>query len=109
MNNPQPTPDDHSLRRLLREAHPQAELPPRFQQEVWSRIQAAERGMPESRSFLESFLTLFFRPAIATAGLASLMLAGGFLGGRAGESRSQERAQARYIATVSPFHHISTP
>ncbi len=109
MKNSQPNPDGSSLRRILRESHPPAELPPRFKEEVWHRIQAAERRMPENRSFLESLLALVFRPAFATAGLASLMLAGGFLGVQAGESRSRERAQARYIATVSPFHHVSTP
>jgi len=109
MKNSQPNPDGSSLRRILRESHPPAELPRRFKEEVWQRIQATERRMPENRSFLESLLALVFRPAFATVGLASLMLAGGFLGVQAGESRSRERAQARYIATVSPFHHVSMP
>jgi hypothetical protein len=109
MNTPEPDRGDGGLRKLLKEAHPPAELPPRFQEAVWRRIEAAQRSTSAKGSWIESLLALFFRPAFATAGLAILMLAGGTLGVQTGKARAQEAAQARYITAVSPLHRIAAP
>jgi hypothetical protein len=109
MKTPQPEPDDQALRRLLREADPSAELPPRFRESVWHRIEVARREPRENPGWLESLVALLFRPAFATAGLAILMIAGGFLGAQSGRARVEQEAQARYVALVSPLSRVATP
>lgn len=106
MNSIPQNPDEKELRRLLRDAHPPDELPPRFREGVWRRIESARRKGAASPSWIESLAALLFRPAFATAGLAVLMVAGGLLGSLAAAPRVQEAAQARYVAAVSPFHRV---
>jgi hypothetical protein len=109
MKTPQPESDDQALRRLLCEADPSAELPPRFRESVWHRIEVARREPRENPGWLESLVALLFRPAFATAGLAILMIAGGFLGAQSGRARVEQEAQARYVALVSPLSRVATP
>lgn len=106
MNPPPPNADDPKLRALLREAHPSPELPPRFQEGVWQRLDRAGRSGAASGSvgWIEWLVSSLLRPAFATAGLAALMFAGVWMGVREGETRLRRVEQAHYIAAVSPFH-----
>ena len=109
MNPPSASPDDPELRALLREAHRAPILPPRFQADVWRRIERAERPPEEASPFawLDLFVRGILRPAYATASLATLMLAGAWLGLRDGENRVHQADRVRYVAAVSPFHRAS--
>jgi hypothetical protein len=109
MNSPLPDPGDEPLRRLLRDADTEAELPPRFQESVWRRIYAARRQPSQKPSWLESLVALLLRPAVATAGLAILMIAGGLLGVQSGRERVEQEARARYVDSVNPLSRLSSP
>jgi len=99
-------PEDSELRRLLQEAHPVPALPPRFQEGVWRRLEQEELRLEEvsPRTWLDRWVQQLFRPGFAVAGLAALMLTGGWLGLRSGDTRVQQMEQTRYLASVSPFH-----
>ncbi len=105
MNPPNPIEDDDVLRSALKDAHPTASLPPRFQEGVWSRIGRAER-LESARGTCgwESWLAQMLRPAWISAGLAGIMLAGIWVGIRDGDSRALQVGRNRYLAAVSPMH-----
>lgn len=105
MNPPDPNADDPKLRALLREAHPSPELPPRFQEGVWQRLDRAGRGGAASGSggWME-WLVGGLLPPYAMVGLVGVMFAGVWMGVREGEARLRRMQQAHYVAAVSPFH-----
>ncbi|MFO1452699.1 MAG: hypothetical protein U1F61_31320 [Opitutaceae bacterium] len=111
MNSPQPNSDDSKLRALLREAHPSPELPPRFQEGVWRRLERAGRRHQETVSLglIERVVRGLFRPAFATVGLVAVIFAGVWMGVREGETRLRRVERAHYVAAVSPFHHREIP
>jgi hypothetical protein len=109
MNSPTPDPGDEPLRRLLRDADLKVDLPPRFRESVWSRIDAASRQPSGKSGWLEPLVALLFRPAIAMAGLTILMIAGGLLGAQSGRAGADQEARARYVASVSPLIRVSAP
>ena len=109
MNPSAPNPDDPKLRDLLRAAHPAPTLHPRFEENVWRRLERAERR-PEATStpgWLDVLMGGIFRPAYAAAGLAALMLTGTWMGMREGDGRVHLADRARYITAVSPFHRAA--
>lgn len=89
---------------LLREARANPPLPPRFQENVWRRIDdAAARNIPVGGgNWLNALAGWMLRPRRALAGVAVLMLAGVGLGWSQGEHLAQHQAQARYLAAVAP-------
>lgn len=89
-----------NLAALLRAARPNPELPPRFQENVWRRI---ERPEPTSAvSWLATLAGWLVRPRFALAAATLLVLVAGGLGWNNGERRVQTEAQARYLAAVAP-------
>jgi hypothetical protein len=97
-------PADEKLGALLRESRTFPALPPRFQENVWRRIEDAEAPARsgESMTWLEALVALMFRPRFAYAALAALMLAGISLGAYSGAQSTRHEAEARYIASVAP-------
>lgn len=96
MNN-----DDAKFSALLRESRRSPELPPRFQQQVWRRIEKAETPV-KSDSWLEALAALILRPQFACAAAAVLLAAGILCGALAGSQTAQHEAQVRYLASVAP-------
>ena len=94
-------PDDLQISTLLRQARVAPALPPRFQQNVWRRIEDAE-APAKSESWLDSLAALILRPRLAFATLAVLVFAGGLLGAYDGSQTARHDAQARYVASVAP-------
>jgi hypothetical protein len=96
--------DEAKLVGLLRESRPAPALPPRFQENVWRRIEQAEQhGVRASgASWLEAAALWIVRPRLAFAVAAVLVLAGGGLGWSRGEQLARQDAQARYLAAVAP-------
>ena len=80
-------PSDTKFCEVLRAARPSPSLPPRFQENVWRRIEEAEAPV-KSGSWLDA--------------LASLVLAGVLLGTYQGAQTAKQTEQARYLAAVAP-------
>lgn len=93
--------NDTKLSALLRESRVSPSLPPRFQENVWRRIENAE-APAKSKSWLDSLAALILRPKFAFATVAVLMLAGILLGTHEGSQIARQDAQARYLAAVAP-------
>ena len=93
--------DDAKLQDLLRGNRPSPSLPPRFQQNVWRRIEETEPPA-KSASWLDALAALILRPRLAFASIAVLMLAGILFGANAGTQTARQDAQARYMAAVAP-------
>lgn len=106
MNKTQATetnPDDARLSALLRESRAVPALPSRFQEGVWRRIERAEaQSSGDGNSWLDVLIQMVFRPGLAFAAVATLVLAGALLGVREGVNTARHDAQARYLATVAP-------
>ena len=86
---------------VLRTARPSPSLPPRFQENVWRRIEEAE-APAKSGSWLDAFAALVLRPRFAYATVAMLMVAGVLLGSYQGAQTVRQGEQARYLAAVAP-------
>jgi hypothetical protein len=93
--------DDIKLREVLRAVRRSPSLPPRFQENVWRRIEEAE-APATSGSWLDAFAALVLRPRFAYATVATLVLAGVFLGTYQGAQSARQNEQARYVALVAP-------
>lgn len=97
--NSNPTVEE--LGALLRESRATPALPPRFRQNVWRRIEAAEAPARRA-SWLEALAGLILRPRLALAVAAALVLAGAFAGVQEGRQVARHDAQMNYLASVAP-------
>ncbi len=104
MKDPNITPEDAKLSELLRESRSAPSLPPRFQEGVWRRIEAAEATTRSTSgpSWLDALAALVLRPRLAFAVVVVLIAAGGLWGAHAGSQFARHEAQARYLAAVAP-------
>jgi hypothetical protein len=99
MNTQTQHPDDRELHTLLRESRPHPGLPPRFQENVWRRIDQAEvHG--RSSNWFEALAGLLLKPRFAVASVGFVLLIGTLLGSLDGQSRARLVAQERYVASV---------
>jgi hypothetical protein len=94
-------PEDAKLSALLRQSRVSPPLPPRFQENVWRRIEDAE-APAKSVLWLDALAVLVLRPRFAYATVAALVLAGVLLGAREGTHVAKQDAEARYVALVAP-------
>jgi hypothetical protein len=94
-------PEDAKLGSLLRESRRSPALPPRFQENVWRRIEDAE-APAVSASWLDALVVLLLRPRFACASAAVLLFAGVLLGAHKGSQVARHAAQTRYLASVAP-------
>ena len=105
------TPDDNaSLRALLREWKVEASLPPRFNEQVWRRIERDETALASSFSFAtlvtDWIATKLPRPALATAYLSALIVVGASVGwnqARQESARVTGDLRSRYVQAVDPY------
>lgn len=104
MKKQQLNPDEARLGALLRETRATPPLPPRFQENVWRRIDdAARRDIPAGAgNWLNALAGWIVLPRRALAVAAVLVLIGVGLGWSQGEHLAQQEAQARYLAAVAP-------
>lgn len=98
-NNNQP--NDPQISALLRQARVSPGLPPRFQQNVWRRIEDAEAPVKPA-SWLEALAGLILRPRFAIAAAAVMLLAGSLAGTLDGRQVARHDAQMNYLASVAP-------
>jgi hypothetical protein len=97
-------PDDARMRALLREARPEPELPPGFQNAVWRRVERAEQHAPAlaAADWIDALVGWFLRPRRALATAAAMLLLGLSLGFARGANSATDLAKARYLDSVSP-------
>lgn len=89
---------------LLRAGRPAPSLPPRFQENVWRRIESAEASVP-SESWLAALAGLILRPRFAWALAVGFLLAGVLAGTIEGRQTARHDAQMNYLASVDPHFH----
>ena len=93
--------NDANVSALLRQSRAAPSLPPRFQQNVWRRIEDAEAPATPP-SWLDALAALILRPRFALAAATALVLAGVFMGALDGRHQARQEAQAHYLASVAP-------
>jgi len=99
---------DEALSKLLRTWKPEAQLPPRFQEAVWRRIECAETSRTPSL-----FQTLaiwvertFSRPALAVSYVAILLVTGvgaGYWHAEDKAAQAQSELRTRYVQSIDPY------
>jgi hypothetical protein len=90
---------------LLRESRDQPPLASNFHDAVWRRIEgsgASAASMPSPIHWLERWVEMLLMPRFALAGLAMMLVVGGFTGMAASAGAAREQAQARYLSAVAP-------
>lgn len=109
-SNPSSNERDPALRAVLREWAVTEPLPPRFQAQVWKRIESAE-ALPVTSGSPWTCLTdwvnaLLPRPAFALACATVLLLVGGAAGwaqARHEAGHVGDELEARYLRVVDPY------
>ncbi len=104
---------DQALSQVLREWKVESSLPPRFQEEVWRRIERAEAQVrvPVWVLLWQRVAAVLTRPTPAISYVAVLLLAGllaGYWQARVTRAQVDEQMGARYVQLVSSFqapHH----
>ena len=102
--------DDAPVDTLLHEWKVKPSLPPRFNEQVWRRIERAETAPAPSVSFATVFAnwiaTMLPRPALATAYVTVLLVIGASVGwsqARQETARVSTELGARYAQAVDPY------
>jgi len=103
-----PAGNDEALSELLRTWKPEAQLPPRFQDAVWRRIERAESEVPVPfwQRLLARLETALARPALAASYMVVLLVAGlgtGFWRAADLTSHAQSQWRTRYVQSVDPY------
>ena len=99
---------DEALSKLLQTWKPEAQLPPRFQEAVWKRIERAEprATVPLWQLLATRIGAAFSRPALAVAYVAAFLFVGVGAGyWHAGDKTAQADSEmrSRYVQTVDPY------
>ena len=104
------------LRALLKEWKPEASLPPRFQEQVWRRIERAETAPAPSVSLATVFANwisnMLPKPALATTYVTVLLVVGASVGwsqARQETARVTGELSARYAQAVDPYQATPQP
>ena len=108
MKTNQPSNQDESLRKVLREWRSDVPLPPRFQESVWRRIEREQAAVAPSLWTLVSHWlgSVFPRPALAAAYVAMLLAVGGTAGwaqARQENARVKDELGHRYVRSLDPY------
>jgi hypothetical protein len=102
------SPENNPLKKVLDQWRVAEPLPPRFQEQVWRRIE--KREIPEvgawelGRQWLE---VLFARRAVALAYIAVLLATGlmaGYASGSAHQRAEKAALAVRYIQSIDPYY-----
>lgn len=102
-----PPNDDETLRASLREWKENSFLPPRFQEQVWRRIEQAETNVKITRwNFLKSIEMLFARPSLAVSYVAILLVVGmgaGLWHVERKTAKGESTLERLYVQSVDPY------
>jgi hypothetical protein len=96
-----------TLEQTLQEWRVTTPLPPRFQEQVWKRIERAEVPSISVSDALWAWLAVTFaRPALAVAYVSVLLVVGlafGFVQANAKAANLDRQLEARYVQSVDPY------
>ncbi len=111
--NPKPE-QEEPLDKVLRQWTVDAPLPPRFQEQVWRRLQRAEtRRAPALWGPIQRWLDSGLpRPRMALAYVTALMVVGvaaGSVTAQIRTSRVEASLGARYLQAVDPYYGATQP
>lgn len=90
------------LRELLREARPEAVVPPRLAEGVWRRLDRRRRQEAESLPTWLRLALIWRKPQWVMACLVAVAFAGSVLGVVQGRQMAREEAKMRYLERVAP-------
>ncbi len=98
----------------LRKWQPEAQIPPRFQAEVWQRIAARQETRQRSiwNWFREGLWVELGKPQYATALIAAsvaLSLGAAHLNAAQANARNWRTLETRYVSSVTPLGQIGQP
>jgi hypothetical protein len=105
MNTMDLEPDDGRLAALLRQARPAPDLPPRFQEGVWRRLEQAEEVLTPAALFgawVDRVAASILRPRVVVTGFTAVLAAGLLVGVISGAAQAHDSARAAYVASVAP-------
>ena len=100
--------NDEALRQVLHEWKVDASLPPRFQEQVWRRIESSEAEAPAWMLLFRRLSAALARPRLAMSYVTVLLLAGllaGYLQVHITRAHTDETLSARYVQMVDPYQH----
>jgi hypothetical protein len=106
MQDNRPSEKDEALSKLLRTWKPDAPLPPRFHEAVWTRIAHAEMREGHWTTFVAWLETVFARPAIALSYVVILLFVGlgmGLWQAHGVTVHGETEWRARYVQMVDPY------
>ena len=103
-----PSENDNPLHELLAQWKVEESLPPRFQEQVWKRIEQVEAQKPQSSlaALAHWIEAAFRRPSLASAYVAVLLFVGlgaGYWQAQGMMAQSQSELRARYVQSVDPY------
>lgn len=101
---------DEALRQVLRQWKVDAQLPPRFQEQVWRQIERSEPQVPMPAWVLlwQRVTAALARPSLAASYVTLLLLAGllaGYWQVRITRAQAEENMGVRYVQLVAPFQN----
>ena len=101
-------PSDEALSQVLHQWKVDAPLPPRFQDQVWRRIERSESQLqvPAWVPLWHRLTSALARPSLAVSYVTLLMLVGllaGYWQVRSARAQTDENMGARYVQLVAPF------
>ena len=104
MKTPNLDSNEDQLAELLRDARPNPELPLRFHEAVWRRIErsATSKSQVEARLWIDGLVSWVLRPRIAIAVAALVLAVGGTFGVMDGRVEAKQVALQRYVDSVAP-------
>ena len=107
MNTRGSAPEDEDLRTTLRDWKVDSALPPRFQEQVWRRIEQNAPIQQDGWQLIRAWAArMFVRPSFALSYATILLFAGllaGFWQGHAEEQRENQMLRTRYVQMVDPY------
>jgi hypothetical protein len=108
MKTSEPSNHDEPLRKVLKEWRCDAPLPPRFQEQVWQRIERAQApATPSVWAFISHWIgTVLPRPALAASYVALLLTVGvtaGWAQARQESARVKDELGQRYVRVLDPY------
>lgn len=96
-----------TLEKTLREWRVTTPLPPRFQEQVWKRIERLDAPNISVLDALRAWFAITFgRPAFAVAYVSLLLVAGlafGFVQANEKAAHLDRQLEARYVQSIDPY------
>jgi len=110
MTSENPMQGDEALSQVLRQWKVHAQMPPRFQEQVWRRIERSEpqAQVPAWVLLWQRVTAALAQPPLAASYVTLLLLAGllaGYWQVRITRAQAEENMGARYVQLVAPFQN----